>query len=137
MGGVFCPVLYPLIICSINSCILFYHFAAKTLGWNIVFKHYHYGIRTFPFHFLIFGILCEQCLTILFLMSSDSQADWEQTSEVVTWSVLGCYIVSDIFGVYIYRKRKTSVREEPEESQVSDTPLLVAEDVPQEPDAPL
>merc|ERR1712154_221964 len=83
--GVFCPLLYPLIICSLNSCILFYHFAAKTLGWNIVFKHYHHGIRTFPFHFLIFGILCQQFLTILFLMSMDSQEDWEQTSEMVTW----------------------------------------------------
>merc|ERR1712154_15106 len=122
MGGVFCPVLYPLIICSINSCILFYQFAAKTLGWNIVFKHYDDGIRTFPFHFLIFGILCEQFLTILFLKSSDELEDWSGANEILTWSVMACYIVSDIYGIYIYRKRKM---QSTERGNAADIPLVV------------
>ena len=108
--AVFCPLLYPLIIMSLNSCILFYLFAAKKLKWNITFKHYDDGIRTFPFHFLIFGILCEQFLTILFLKSSDDLEGWELVSELVTWSVMGCYFVLDVLAVFLYRNKKKSER---------------------------
>ena len=105
---VFCPLLYPLIIMSLNSCILFYLFAAKKLKWNITFKHYDDGIRTFPFHFLIFGILCEQFLTFLFLKSSDVQGGSELMNDVVPWAVMGCYILLDICTIYEYRIRKGS-----------------------------
>ena len=107
--GIFCPLLYPLIIASMNSFIFFYIFAAKHLGWNISFKNFDRGLQSFPFHFLIFGILCQQLLSILFMIFRRNQfRAWGWFDDALSWILMICYILMDILAVYWYRRKIVS-----------------------------
>ena len=68
--GIFCPLLYPLIIVSLNSFLYFYQYTINKLKWKIIFTNYHNGIKSFPFNYLFFGIICQQILSVLFLKSN-------------------------------------------------------------------
>ena len=103
--GAFCPLLFPLIIASLSSFIFFYVFAHQTLGWDIDFKHHEDGIKSFPFHFLSFGILCGQMLTFLFLRTDTGYGDMDWVNEGLSWTVLAVYAVVDTIGVFVYRRR--------------------------------
>ena len=103
--GIFCPMLYPLVLVSINSFIFFYVLAANTLQWNMTFLNFEDGLESFPFQFLVFGILCEQSLTLLFVVSDDGYPGFEGTNQALIWTLFLLYIAMDILTVYLYRKR--------------------------------
>ena len=103
--GVFCPLLYPLILVSMNSFIFFYVLAAKKLKWNMTFLNHEHGLESFPFPFLIFGILCEQVLTLLFMASDGGYVGWEWLNQAISWTVLVIYFVIDVCALYLHRKR--------------------------------
>ena len=89
--GIFCPLLYPVIIVSLNSFIYFYQFVVDKLKWKVVFLNYGDGQRSFPFHFLTFGILTQQILTVLFMISVQNDSD----TVVLGWIILCIYILID------------------------------------------
>ena len=103
--GVFCPLLYPVIVAALNSFIYFYVCAKKTLKYDITFKNCERGLNSFPFHFLIFGIICEQILTVVFMKTGDGYKGFEWIDDAITWALLGSYLVMDILAVCLYRKR--------------------------------
>ena len=102
--GVFCPLLYPLIIVSLNSFIFFYLFALKTLKWRISFTNYQRGIKSFPFHFLLFGVLCQQMLTFTFIASIEGEHSG--IDQAMSWTLLAVYIIMDLVAFYRYRSMK-------------------------------
>ena len=109
--GVFNPLLYPIIIASLNSFIFFYDFAAKTLRWNIRFQNYQHGLQSFPFHFLVFGILCQQFLSFLFVKMSDQHRGWTLMNDGISWILLAVYIVLDGVALWMYQcKGRQSAR---------------------------
>merc|ERR1712244_106827 len=89
-----------------NSFIFFYNFAAKTLKWNITFKNYERGLKSFPFHFLVFGILCEQILSFLFMKTSDQHRGWGVMNDVISWTLMAVYLVMDMVALYLYRMKR-------------------------------
>ena len=104
--GPFCPLLYPLVIASMNSFIFFYLFAAKRLKWNIRFENHDHGLRSFPFHFLCFGIVFEQMLSFLFMATSDQHRGWGIMNDAISWSLLAVYAVMDVVAFWRYRGKQ-------------------------------
>ena len=100
--GVFSPLLYPIIIAAMNSFIFFYEFSTRTLRWNIRFENHEHGLQSFPFHFLVFGILCEQMLSFLFMKTSDEYRGWGEMNDVISWTLLALYIVIDVVALWMY-----------------------------------
>ena len=96
--GAFCPLLLPVIIVSLNSFIYFYQLALNKLHWKITFTHYSNGPRSFPFQFLFFGVLTQQTLSFLFMVSQD----YDSQMVVLAWILLTIYVVID--GTMMYRQ---------------------------------
>ena len=98
--GIFCPLLYPVIIVSLNSFIYFYQFVVDKLKWKVVFLNYSNGQRSFPFNFLIFGILIQQILTFLFMISIQNDVE----TQILGYIVVAIYLVIDAGAFYrLYR----------------------------------
>ena len=85
----FCPLLYPIILVAINSWILFYKFAIDSLGWKVKFT-WHGDMNSFPFHFLIFGLIIHQLLATLFLLFGVQNLG-------LSYGLLAVYALSDLY----------------------------------------
>ena len=103
--GIFCPLLYPVIIISINSFIYFYQTSIQRLGWKIKFLNHQSGLKSFPFHFLWIGILVQQFLTFLFF-KTDPLILYTNNKDIISWILLTAYIIMDICFIYKTYKRK-------------------------------
>ena len=98
--GIFCPLLYPVIIVSLNSFIYFYQFVVDRLKWKVVFLNYSDKQKSFPFHFLIFGILIQQILTFLFMISIQNDIE----TQILGYIVIVIYLGIDVLAFYrLYR----------------------------------
>lgn len=101
--GAFCPLLYPVVIVSLNSFICFYQLALNRLNWKITFTHYSNGPQSFPFQFLLFGVMTQQTLSFLFLVSQD----YDSEIQTLAWILLTIYILIDVMMIYrqFYKKK--------------------------------
>eukprot|EP01084_Bolivina_argentea_P054742 100382_1 len=107
--GLFCPLLLPIIIISLNSFIFFYQTTIHRLNWKINFFNHSQGIQSFPFSYLWFGIFIEQFLSFLFLQTADIyQNDYYK---FLPWTVLSGYMCIDIFFIHRCFKTKTDANE--------------------------
>ena len=94
--GVFVPLIYPVIIISLNSFIVFYQYALNTLKWDLVFTNYERGRRSFPFRFLAFGIMMQQILTIGLMMSVHTAGH----TKAIPFTLLFAFICMDVRATY-------------------------------------
>eukprot|EP01084_Bolivina_argentea_P098644 177276_1 len=93
--GIFCPLLFPIVIISLNSFIYFYHTAINRLQWQIKFSSYENGLKSFPFYFLWIGILIQQIITFLFFQTDNSVVRVE--NRIISWVLLTSYMVIDCY----------------------------------------
>merc|ERR1712228_276319 len=94
--GIFCPLIYPVIIVSLNSFIMFYQYALRTLKWDLVFTNYERDRRSFPFRFLAFGIIMQQLLTIGLMMSVHN----EKGTEIIPFVLLCAFVLMDVRAIF-------------------------------------
>ena len=69
---IFCPLLYPVTLIAISVWIIFYENVIVKLKWKIRFKYVYQRrtAETFPFGFLMFGVLVQQALTLVLICFS-------------------------------------------------------------------
>eukprot|EP01084_Bolivina_argentea_P155218 270498_1 len=94
--GIFCPLLYPIIIVSLNSYIYFYQYVILNKKWIIKFSNYSNRYQSFPFYFLWFGVFTQQILMFLFLHSDQRN----KYSTVLSWIVITVDIIIDILAFW-------------------------------------
>ena len=103
--AIFCPLLYPITLIAMSIWMKFYQYVINKLKWKTNFKFIYNHImllKSFPFYFLIFGLIVQQSLSVVFIRFS-------MNNVILSLIMLIIYIIIDlilIFKLYI-QNRKT------------------------------
>eukprot|EP01084_Bolivina_argentea_P188676 324727_1 len=108
------PLIIPIMCMAVQSNKFWYRRMVTVYDWQLTeSKH---GSTTVPNWFLIYNVLLEQSLMVLFFMYCVDDVNDEQSDSMLYWILIIFFVILDLFGicmVYFCLNRRNKIQDAP------------------------